>query len=1189
MGNFYGYRLTLTFCKGGNVVKRQTDSRTGEDDFVVSFTNYNDTFVGGRIHMTGDVPPKTEEGEQQTEDYFIAVDFGKLNLFSLKYHKQLYEPSCIRATLECSSESRNAVLPALANLFTEARAKLEVVNFKETVDATTGNTSIDIDTTVEARQIADGYEVYKSSPRYDTAQKKLYLDLVIYSPDKVLDSFEYSRAYTNKRLGIDIFKNESKTLSPSLSTECKNMQILRLPFTGTDQTKNTDENGDEFLQPYLVQYNESFYSFLSRVANRCGEFLYYDDRNKKLTLGVKTGKEFSATDFDRIVYTDFNTLHNHGADSESFHNNYMVKNGSKYSGKNYVRNSELSGNEYFETVEKDKFSSSNDERAFTAMGFYHTFGTLFTHTMGAGLFLAAVNIVKENALDTSNLAKTVNKHFNEKFFSGETANKKLLFGIGDRKIASLDKGKNLNVNSVFYSLVWEKEAEAGRKQLSLKISSDISKDVMLGDIIVFAEKKYIVTGVNASFDVIVNADGSTAARQPIDVAAVPVDGAPIPPCSVIPVRKAGSQRAYVTDVDDPSFLGRVRVRFCWQKDGADSSPWIRVCTQMANSNGGAAFFKAAVGDSALIEFENGNVDMPYVTGFLPTMDQQKNKGQYLSRRNTVVLSSEHGQMMLMSDPKSGNSVLGADAMPIMMAPMSWVLPDMTGGSFSEYKPRLLGSTEFTDYYGTYSLKMSSTDKSITINSPFGTVGINAFTGISINAPNGDIKIAGKNITLTAGNNVTIESGFNAKKGSFRTYSDMILGAVADFVTDTAMPMLIDLSYLRNVIEIFIKPCEGTLSLKSGRFLMMQAGGAAAKMPRTGFVIPKGTSSNDERDKIAKLLNALNFIDGAVNTLLYNRREIDSVLAETVKTWKDTFTFKQGNEHKSVLDSNAITLDTLINKSIDKNAKPFDCKSSAIKFTDDYEEYRKTWKRAKFVGTVKVIHNHMLGKIDKLKWESDPSFGPSVSDLLSTANQMINKLRNVCLTTGFKLAQVNTVWQVQNSKGDNLTKIMSTADLGPYTDAIQREFDDIIKDPRYLLVDPKKSKRQIVAAVLDVAYGTEKISGLSSAAITKNDIYNSDDEWGKYIKNKFKGQNVGLGSQLKASLLDAGKAVLDKLNPVQQLTGKSIQGFRSWSTERRGQILMSDTEGTTMYFNNGTLKSFSNSDLYAVKTFCEKYL
>lgn len=33
----------------------------------------------------------------------------------------------------------------------------------------------------------------------------------------------------------------------------------------------------EFIQPYLVQYNESFFDFLVRVSNRCGEFLYYED------------------------------------------------------------------------------------------------------------------------------------------------------------------------------------------------------------------------------------------------------------------------------------------------------------------------------------------------------------------------------------------------------------------------------------------------------------------------------------------------------------------------------------------------------------------------------------------------------------------------------------------------------------------------------------------------------------------------------------------------------------------------------------------------------------------------------------------------------------------------------------------------------------------------------------------------
>ena len=43
----------------------------------------------------------------------------------------------------------------------------------------------------------------------------------------------------------------------------------------------------ELVQPYLVQYNESFYDFLCRVANRCGEFLYY--RDGKICLGLPEG------------------------------------------------------------------------------------------------------------------------------------------------------------------------------------------------------------------------------------------------------------------------------------------------------------------------------------------------------------------------------------------------------------------------------------------------------------------------------------------------------------------------------------------------------------------------------------------------------------------------------------------------------------------------------------------------------------------------------------------------------------------------------------------------------------------------------------------------------------------------------------------------------------------------------------
>lgn len=1136
METFYGYQLTLSFYKKGVPVKDYTDKKKPVD-FRKKFSNYLNT-----------------ELVYTKKDDTKATSFGNMNLYSLSYRKQLYSPNRIDVSIECSTAQMDSMLD-LADLFKEARVKLDVVKFTETED-NQGTKSRSIDDK-SAKNIAENYEVYESSPRYDGPQNKLYIDLVMYSPDKVLDTFEYSKAYTNKRLGLDIFKKEAAAISSTLGLECKFMRILRLP------------DGEEFVQPYLVQYNESFYSFLSRVANRCGEFLYYNDEKHKLNLGIAISEcenpnyqneewEYVDSDFDKISFTDFNTSHNRETDSEDFYSNYMVK-GAKSPSKSFVRSSELSGDEYFETVVKDEFCSTLEEWKYIGYSTYHTVGTVFTNTMGAGLFLACVNMGKEPLWDLKNKVKAVNKHFNEKFFGNGNETTKRLFGSADA-LTSVSK-TNVNVNSNFYPLVRNKEMACNRGQVSLRINTDISKNVMLGDRIKIFGKEYVVVKVTASFDVVVNKDGSTAVRQPVDVIAIPVVDSPMPTYSVEPVRKVGCQKAFVTDVDDPSFLGRVRVRFSWQKNTDDSSPWIRVCTQMANSKGGAAFFKAAVGDSVLIDFENGNADMPYVSGFLPTMAQQKNKGQYLSRHNSVVVSSEHGQMMLMSDPTSGTDFIGAGGIPIMRKVLSFLPSD------NPIKTRFLGSTEFTDYYGIYSVKMSSSDRSVTINSPFGKVAMNAFTGISINAPNGDISIAGKNITLTAGNNITIESGVNAKPGSKRYYSDLILGAVSDLVVDTLVPMVVDLSYLRKVIEIFIKPCEGTLSLKSGRYLLMQAGGAEPKVPFTGFVIPqKGMVNFDpDRDKVAQLLNALNFIEGAVKTAAYCSSEMNKALKDTNETWKKNFFFVSvNNNNEPIINEEDITIDMLKNDVNGENVPElYEYKvGQSFIFSADYAIYLRN---------------------------SNKKSNGLAQTLAKKANNMVKKLRGVRFSTGFKVAVEDGKLVISQSAADLkpfVDKLLEHANLGIYKDKIEEGLKDVLKNENLAAFDIKKRRRELAQKVLNVALD-QKITGM----VFPNDITDlmNDKQWETYVNEMFPGEHHGFGNQVGASAFNALKTTVDKLNPIQQLTGKWAKGGRKWSAERRGQILMSDTEGTTMYFNNGTLKSYGNSTLYAVRSYCKKFL
>lgn len=1152
MEPFYGYQLTLSFYKNGAPVQDYTDKKKPVA-FSKKFSNYLNT-----------------ELVYTKKDDTKATSFGNMNLYSLSYRKQLYSPNRIDVSIECSTAQMNSMLD-LAALFKEARVKLDVVKFTETED-NQGNKSRSIDDK-SAKKIADSYEVYESSPRYDGPQNKMYIDLVMYSPDKVLDTFEYSKAYTNKRLGLDIFSNEAFVVSSSgvesdfsspLGLECKNMQVLRL------------KTGEEFSQPYLVQYNETFYSFLSRVANRCGEFLYYDDNDGKLSLGVEPIKEvtqkvydpkvkkyvdkqikqykFSDSDFDKISFTDFNTSHNRGGDLEDFYSNYMVK-GAKSPSKSFVKSSELSGDEYFETVTKDGFSSTDDERKYIGYGLYGITGTIFTNAMGAGLFLAGVNIVTQNTLSASKKAKAVNKHFNEKFFGKGNETTKRLFGSADA-LTSVSK-TNVNVNSNFYPLVRDKEMDCNRGQVSLRINTDISKNVMLGDRIKIFGKEYVVVKVTASFGIGTNKDGTTVARQPVDVIAVPVVGAPMPTYSVEPVRKIGCQKAFVTDVDDPSFLGRVRVRFSWQKTNDDSSPWIRVCTQMANSNGGAAYFKAAVGDSVLIDFENGNADMPYVSGFLPTIDQQKNKGQYLSRRNSVVVSSEHGQMMLMSDPTTGTDFFGAGGIPLMRKVLSFLPSD------KPIKTRFLGSTEFTDYYGIYSVKMSSSDRSVTINSPFGNVAMNAFTGISIKAPNGDISISGKNITLSAGNNITIESGNNALPGSTRSISDAILGAVGDLVADTVMPMILDLGYIRKVIEIFVGPCEGTLSLKSGRYLLMQAGGAEPRVPKTGFVIPGADKMNidPDRDMITELLNALNFIEGVSRKLANCVSEMQEAVKKFNSEWSEEF-FYEFNGRKSKIN------DDLLTKMVDCINEGGKIESSDCGLDDEYVSY--------YENQTFYLTNYEKDKIE--------------SELANKANKMVNGFHGISLSIGFKVKKndKNMLEMMSIEDYDTFVKKLPNYDgLVKYKDAVKKALEIALSNLASS-VDVKKTRRILAKAVLEKAVDL-KVSGIDAKATINDGDVCDDESWKNYVNEKFPNLGLSNGDQIKASAWNAVKTTVDKLNPLQQKFGKWAQGGRKWSAERRGQILMSDTEGTTMYFNNGTLKSFSNSDLYAVRTYCKKFL
>lgn len=257
------------------------------------------------------------------------------------------------------------------------------------------------------------------------------------------------------------------------------------------------------------------------------------------------------------------------------------------------------------------------------------------------------------------------------------------------------------------------------------------------------------------------------------------------------------------------------------------TPWIRMVTPMA-TKGGGVYFKPEKGDEVLVDFENGNIERPYVVGTL----YSKNA---LAPDGSRIIQSPNGHFIKMDDPTDVSKLL-ASFWPGIEMLKDWQL---FSGIKLEQDKSLLGGITMSDALGTYKIAMSSHERKVEITSAFGDVKIDALTGITVSAPNGNVKIEGKNIDIKAGNRLTLVSGENFKKdlaGSFKA-----LGMAPDAFAETLVNRLdegfgdlIDLSFMRSMLEIVLKPVNGTLRIKSNGFLLLEAGKGSAEIPETAY-------------------------------------------------------------------------------------------------------------------------------------------------------------------------------------------------------------------------------------------------------------------------------------------------------------------------------------------------------------------
>lgn len=591
-----------------------------------------------------------------------------------------------------------------------------------------------------------------------------------------------------------------------------------------------------------------------------------------------------------------------------------------------------------------------------------------------------------------------------------------------------------------------------------------------------------------------------------------------------------------------------------------SSPWIRVATPMA-TDGGGTFFKPMMGDEVLVNYEGGNVERPYVVGSLFSKntlapDERINRtvGPNLHKNASIAIVSPNGHAITFKDPTN------ADGFVSSVYPAFGPIKDLVNMPLPNSKD-VMGGIRIGDRFGLYSIDMSSDKRSVSISSTLGVVKLDAYTGITITAPNGDVKIKGKNVTIEAGNNLSLLSGNNIKKKA-DTSSSTVKGKLESGVESAAdsgsakaakkVTSPLDVALFRTVLETFLKPIEGTMCIKSKRYMKLEAGDGKTIINQNRYKDWDAT----KKEKLAKsqdffriMIDRVTLLDARLNDFTMRYRAM----------WLDAYNKKEAYvKAETELCTKGIVND-LITKAYD--VKPdADWKDHAFKV--DALEGAKLKKMKIGKGGIVTLRSDEERKSEMLPQAN--ALGEAVHNL-RTHIEGFSKLFDDMDDVGSNYIDKSLKEAFQSFRYKVSTKVMSE-----YGTDLKGFLKDVA--PTDTFVKGKTALKRMVAAAfiakvagdpahkedqyLKVGYKTEELT---------DEKVQDNYQWSTIVKEI---DNSTMPPLLK-SITDHIKDNASKALSLDQW--KEMVGDREvWDDRKGGQILFSDDENSTVNFDRGAL-------------------